>query len=106
MAATATLAAMAMAMPSATVAMALRAGMAQMAAATAAATAGVVAKMVAATAETAAMTVVGREGMALTAAKAAAMATIDCMGGRDGSNSRKSRNGSSACTDGDEGFLR
>jgi hypothetical protein len=100
------MAAMAMATLSATVAMALRAGTAQMAAATAAATAGVAAKMVAATAETAAMTVVGREGMALTAAKAAATATIDCTGGRDDINSRKSRNCSSACTDGNEGFLR
>ena len=77
-----------------------------MAAVTAAATAGVAAQMVAATEETAAMTVVGREGMALTAVKAAATATKDCMGGRDGSNSRKSCNGSSACMDGDEGFLR
>ena len=106
MAATATMAAIAMAMPSAMVALALRAGTAQMAAATAAATAGVAAKMVVANAETAEMMVVGKEGMALTAAKVAAMATIDCMGGRDGSNSRKSHNGSSACTDGDEGFLR
>jgi hypothetical protein len=54
--------------------------------------------MVVATAETAAMTVVGKEGMALTAAKIAAMATIDCTGGRDGSNSRKNHHpGSSAC---------
>ena len=104
MAATATMAAMMMATSSAMVAMALRAGTAQMAAATAAA--GVAAKMVAATAETAAMTVVGREEMALTAAKMAAMATIDCTGGRDSSNSRKSHSGSSTCTDGDEGFLQ
>ena len=62
--------------------------------------------MVAATAETAVMMVVGREGMALTAVKAAATATKDCMGGRDGSNSRKSRNSSSTCMDGNEGFLR
>ena len=105
MAATATMAVMAMAMLSATVAMVLRIGMAQMTAATASATAGVVAKMVAATAETAAMTVAGREGMALTAVKVAATATKDCTGGRDGSNSRKSRNSSSTCMDGDEGFL-
>ena len=59
--------------------------------------------MVTATAETAAMTVVGREGMALMAAKVAATATIDCTGP---CHSRKRCNGSNACTDGNEGFLQ
>ena len=45
-------------------------------------------KMVAATTERAAMTMMGRKGMALTEAKAAAMAAIVCRCGRDSSNSR------------------
>ena len=55
--------------------------------------------MMVATAETEGMTVVGRKVMELTAAKAAATAAMDCRGGRDGSNGRKSGNNSSACTD-------
>ena len=62
-------------------------------------TAGAEAKMMVATAETEGMMVVGRKVMELTAAKAAATAAMDCRGGRDGSNGRKSGNNSSACTD-------
>ena len=60
-------------------------------------------KMVAATTERAAMTMMGRKGMALTETKAAAMAAIVCRGGRDGSNCRKCGDSGSACTDGSNG---
>ncbi len=60
-------------------------------------------KMVAATAERAAMTMTGRKRMALTEAKAAAMAAIVCRRGRDGSNCRKCGDSGSACTDGSNG---
>ena len=71
------------------------AGKAQMAAVTAVATAGLGVKMAVATAETAAMMVVGRKEMVLMVAKAAAMAAMDCRGGRDASKGRNSSNRSS-----------
>jgi len=60
-------------------------------------------KMVAANTERAAMTVMGRKGMALTEARAAAMAAIVFRRGRDGSNCRKCGHSGSACTDGSNG---
>ena len=50
-------------------------------------------------AETAAMAVSERKGMALTAAKVAVMATMDCSGSRNSSTGRKSHDSGSACTD-------